>query len=57
MGVRAEVVQGLFEEYVQNLEAYIRKGDQAGFYKHLTGIPVEGKRTYSSQYIQDEEEA
>ena len=33
----------------------IREGDQFGFYKHLKGMDVEGKRTFDSQYIKDEE--
>ena len=33
------------------LEGRVREGDQFGFYKHLKGMDVEGKRTSHSQYI------
>ena len=52
---RAEAVQRFFEDYGSQLEGRIREGDQFGFYKHLKGMDVEGKRTFSSQYIKDEE--
>ena len=52
---RAEAVQRLFEDYVSQLEGRIRDGDQFGFYKHLKGISVEGKKTFNSQYIKNEE--
>ena len=52
---RAEAVQRFFEDYVSQLEGRIREGDQFGFYKHLKGMDVERKRTFNSQYIQDEE--
>ena len=42
---RGEGVQRFFEEYVSQLEGRIREGDQFGFYKHLKGMNVEGKRT------------
>ena len=42
---RADGVQRFFEEYVSQLEGRIREGDQFGFYKHLKGMNVEGKRT------------
>ena len=51
----AEYVQRFFEEYVSQLEGRIREGDQFGFSKHLKGIDVEGKRTFSSHYIRHEE--
>ena len=52
---RAEAVQRFFEDYVSQLEGRIREGDQFDFYKHLKGMDVEGKRTFNSQYIKDEE--
>ena len=45
----------LFEDYVSRLVGRIREGDPFGFYKHLKGMDVEGKRTLNSQYIKDEE--
>ena len=51
----AEAAQRFFEDYVSQLEERIRKGDQFGFYKHLKGMDVEGKRTFNSQCIKDEE--
>lgn len=54
--VSVEVVQGFYEECVQNLEMHTRKGDQASFYNHLKGgVDVEGKRTNSWHDIRDEE--
>ena len=52
---RAEAVQRFLEDYVSQLEGRMREGDQFGFYKHLKGMDVEGKRTFNSQYINDEE--
>ena len=52
---RAEAVQRFFEDYVSQLIRRIREGDQFGFYRHLKGMDVEGKRTFNSQYIKDEE--
>ena len=52
---RAEAVQRFFEDYVSQLKERMRVGDQLGFYKHLKGMDVEGKRTFNSQYIKDEE--
>ena len=52
---RAEAVQRVFEDCVSQLEGRIREGDQLCFYKHLKGMDVEGKRTFDSQYIKDEE--
>ena len=37
------------------LDGRIREGAQFGFYTHLKGMYVEGKRTFNSQYIKDEE--
>ena len=44
----SEGVQRFYEKYVSQVEGRIRKGDQFGFYKHLDGMDVEGKRTYNS---------
>ena len=52
---RAEAVQRFFEDYVSQLEGRIREGEQLGFYEHLKGMDVEGKRTFNSQYINYEE--
>ena len=52
---QAEAVQRFFEDYASQLEGRIREGDQFGFCKHLKGMDVEGKRTFNSQYIKDEE--
>ena len=52
---RAEAVQRFFEYYVSQLQGRIREGDQYGFYKYPKGMDVEGKRTFNSQYIKDEE--
>ena len=52
---RAGAVQRFFEDYGSQLEGRIRADDQFGFYKHLKGMDVEGKRTFNSQYIKYEE--
>ena len=52
---RAEAVHRFFEDYVRQLEGRIRERDHFGFYKHLKGLDVEGKRTFNSQYTKDEE--
>ena len=52
---RAEAVQRFFEDCVSQLEGRIGEGDQFVFYQHLKGMDVEGKRTFTSQYIKDEE--
>ena len=52
---RAEGVRRFFEEYVSQLEKRIREADQFGFYNHLKEMDVEGKLTFNSQYIWDEE--
>ena len=40
---------------VRKLETRTRKGDQAGFYKHLKTTNLEGKRDRSSAYVEDED--
>ena len=52
---RAEAVETFFEDYVSQLERRIREDNQFGFYTHLKGMDVEGKRTFHSQYIKDDE--
>ena len=52
---RTEAVQRFFEDYVSQLDGRIREGDKFGLYKHLKGVDVEGKRTFHSQCIKDEE--
>ena len=47
---RAEAVQRFFENYVSQLEGSFRESDQFVFYKHLKGMDVEGKNTFTSQY-------
>ena len=39
---------------VRKLETRVREGGQAGFYKHLKTMNLEGKRDRSSAYIKDE---
>ena len=53
--VRFDGVQRLFEEFVGQLEVRIKEGDQAGFYKHLKGTDLEGRRSCSVQNIKEEE--
>ena len=50
-----EGVQRFFDEYVSQLEGRIREGGQFGCHKHPKGIDVQGKRTFNSEYIMDEE--
>ena len=51
---RAEAGQRFFEDYVSRPERRIREGGLLGFYKHLKGMDVEGRRTFNSQNIKDE---
>ena len=53
--VRFEAVQSFFKEFVSKLEVRIKDGDQAGFYKHLKEMDLEGRRSCRIQYIKDEE--
>ena len=53
--VKFEAVRIFFEEVVSQLEARINDGDQAGFYKHLKGVNLEGRRSCGVQYIKDEQ--
>ena len=43
-----------FWDFVRKLETRTRDGDQAGLYKHLITMNLEGKRDCSSTYIKDE---
>ena len=45
---------GFFWDFVRILETRTREGDQAGFYKHLKTMNLEGKRDHSSAYVKDE---
>ena len=44
----------LFWDFVRKLETRTREGDQAGFYKHLKTVNLEGKRDRSSAYVKDD---
>ncbi|CAB1118029.1 unnamed protein product [Ectocarpus sp. CCAP 1310/34] len=50
-----ESTETFFEGDVRQLEKKSREGDQAGFYRHLNMIDVEGKRSFTSQNIKDED--
>ncbi|CAB1121152.1 unnamed protein product [Ectocarpus sp. CCAP 1310/34] len=52
---RWRALETFFEGYVRQLEKKSREGDQAGFYRHLKMIDVEGKRSFTSQNIKDED--
>ena len=47
-------VLSFFWDFVRKLETRTRKGDQAGFYKHLKTINLEEKRDRSSALFKDE---
>ena len=51
--VRKAAVLSFFWDFVRKLETRTREGDQAGFYKHLTMMNLEGKRDRSSAYVKD----
>ena len=53
--VRKAAVLSLFWDFVRKLETRTREGDQAGFYKHLKTINLDGKRDRSSAYVKDED--
>ena len=44
----------LFWDFVRKPETRTREGDQAGFYKHLKTMNLEGKRDRSSAYVKGE---
>ena len=52
---RAETAQTFSEGYVSEIAGRIREGDQFGFYEQLKGVYVEGKWSFDSQYIKDDE--
>ena len=52
--VRKAAVLSFFWDFVLKLETRTREGHQAGFYKHLTTMNLEGKRDSSSAYVKDE---
>ena len=52
--VRKAAVLSFFWDFVRKLETHTREGDQAGFYKHLKTMNLEGKRDRSSAYVKDE---
>ena len=52
--VRKAAVLSFFWDFVRKLETRTREGDQAGFYKHLKMMNLEGKRDRSSAYVKDE---
>ena len=49
--VREAVVLSVFCAFVRKLETRVREGDQAGLYKHLQMINLEGKQYLSWAYI------
>ena len=53
--VRKAAILSFFWDFVRKLETRTREGDQAGFYKHLTTMNLEGKRDRSSAYVKDED--
>ena len=52
--VRKAAVLSFFWDFVRELETRTREGDQAGFYKYLKTMNLEGKRDRSSAYVKDE---
>ena len=52
--VRKAAMLSFFWDFVRKLETRPREGDQAGFYKHLKTINLEGKRDRSSAHDKDE---
>ena len=52
--VRKAALLSFFWDFVRKVETRIPEGDQAGFYKHLTTMNLEGKRDRSSAYVKDE---
>ena len=53
--VRKAAVLSFFWDFVRTLETRAREGDQAGFYKHLKTIYLEGKRDRSLAHVKDED--
>ena len=52
--VHRAAVLSFFWDFVRKLETRNREGDQAGFYKHLKTMNLEGKRDRSSTYVKAE---
>ena len=52
--VRKAAVLSFFLDFVRKLETRTREGAQAGFYKHLKTMKMEGKRDRNSAYVKDE---
>ena len=52
--VRKAAMLSFFWEFVRKHQMRTREGDQAGFYKHLKTMNLEGKRDRSSAYVKDE---
>ena len=52
--VRKVAMLSFFWNFVRKLETYTREGDQAGLYKYLKAMNLEGKRDRSSMYVKDE---
>ena len=52
--VRKAAVLSFFWGFVRKLKTRTREGDQAGFYKHLKTINLEGKRDRSSAHVKAE---
>ena len=51
--VRKTAVLSFFWAHVRKLEESAREGDQAGFYRRLKTMNLEGKRDHNSQIIKD----
>ena len=51
---RKAAVLSFFWNFVRKLETCNREGDQAGFYKHLKTMNLEGKRDRRSAYVKYE---
>ena len=52
--VRKVVLLSFVWDFVRKLETRTREGDQAGFYKHLKTMNLEGKQDRSLAYAKDE---
>ena len=49
-------VLGFIRDFVRKLVTRAREGDEAGFYKHLKTMNLEGKRNRSSAYVKVEDD-
>ena len=52
--VSKTAVLSFFWAHVRKLEASVREGDHAGFYRRLKTMNLKGKRDHNSQFIKDE---